>query len=278
MHHYVLTKNGKISGFPTHKPHTPILRSAIFGSTLHNGHLILVPKESTHMKKYLTAVPMLMASLAFSPLLCAQTPPSMNELLLSQTQREQFLQKCSHSVVRVFVTHQASSSVPTSPMLFDGAAVVLPSSNSDATFYLSTLDWLHGATQIEISPSPDTRLKATIERADEANNLAILKTIPVSSLKASKLASAPSPLAFAILVLPQQHYSLAEGSFSANEPLRYGQTSLKLSNGYPLFNAHGEVLGVVVRQNLERYKSDVVHYQLIEQFLSKEKSEPSKIF
>lgn len=142
-----------------------------------------------------------------------------------------------------------------------------------STCYLTTADWLTHVASVQIVIE-DHPVQAQVVKRDEAQNVAILRTPYQAFVKGRHVAAfdAPqSPVAYALLEPGKMYESFTQQSFSIDMPHLYGKTSLLARNGYPLFNVHGEIVGLTVAPIPDRTKANVVHYLLIDRALYPEK-------
>lgn len=142
-----------------------------------------------------------------------------------------------------------------------------------ATCYLTTADWLTNVATIQIMIN-DRPVSAQVVKRDEAQNVAILRTSFQASVRGRTVApfDAPqSPVAYVLLEPGKMYESFTQQSFVIELPHLYGKTSLLARNGYPLFNAKGEIVGLTVSPIPDRTKAHVVHYMLIDRVLYPEK-------
>ncbi len=145
--------------------------------------------------------------------------------------------------------------------------------NQTAQCYLTTADWLTNSQKIDIivHKKPVT---ADIVLRDDAQNVVVLQTRPVAGVHGLELApyDAPqTPFAYALINPDETFENFSEQSFVIDMPHRYGLTSLTARNGYPLINAHAQIVGLTVNQTSDHTRSTVVHYGLIDRALNPEK-------
>lgn len=139
--------------------------------------------------------------------------------------------------------------------------------------YITTADWLTNASNIEIIINSKSVKAIPVVRNDKQNVL-ILKTAPQNGVKGLEIASfdAPQPpVAFALIHPNSIYESFSQQSFVISAPHLYAVTSLTARNGYPLINSRAQIVGLTVSQTVDRTRSNVVHYQLIDRALYPEK-------
>lgn len=197
----------------------------------------------------------------------AQELPTAADYLLTQESRNDFVKSVENSVVQVFATSSVQAPVPTTAIRSDGAALVVQNDDSTHSYYISTADWLQNATKIQIAAQNNTLMSAEIVQSDLANNIVLLRSERQNDLHAAKIAEAESGVAYALLKLPLQQHDVVQASFIIGDLRMYAKSSIRANRGYPIFNAKGHCLGLVVRLKPEQNLSDVVHYHLLNAFL-----------
>lgn len=206
--------------------------------------------------------------LSLFPLNNAVSDPSVLEagdFLIMQKDRIRLEDSLKSSVFRAFVENTVFSS----QLLFDGAVVAVDGMDDGESLFLTSLSWIGDAKHVEIEIE-DKRIEASIKRKDEGNNIALLSCKRLPQIQARKLAKTKSPLAFSLVIIDQGKTQIVEGSYSIQDSLRYGETNLRLSNGYPLFNAKGELLALAVGRRADEKATNIVHHEILGRFFENE--------
>ena len=137
-------------------------------------------------------------------------------------------------------------------------------------FYLTTADWLTGAEAVTIHVS-GRDMPARIAHRDDAQNILILESQPHPDIHPVTIypPDKPAPGLVYVLLSPNSiQESLTQHAFQADMPHLYGTVShLTARNGYPLFAATGELVGLTVAPNAAHTHASVAPPAVIDRAL-----------
>lgn len=153
---------------------------------------------------------------------------------------------------------------------------------STRQYYLTTADWLTGAAKVGIEIKGRV-YAAQMEYRDDAQNVAILSTSPISGVKSASIYDFDAhgktlPGVIYLLLNPGSSYqSMTQHTLSLGAFHEYATTNHTARNGYPIFSKEGEIVGLTVGPVPTHTQAYVVHAGLLDRALHPRKYDRTTI-